>query len=639
MLQNTNFKTYLGLPTVIVLILMPPSTAGAELTRARRQKKQAAGAKLQADLVDSKDKTAANEDTAQKENTEDAQIKQSNKEEADGIDIERVTAQLLRAAEKDARKTQAGEAIPKSEVYLNDADRREVEIVAEPEKYIVNPATVAAREALVAIGEEKANQQKEAIRIAVDVINYDVHHWVTRAALEPQVEQVEQLTSEMKKAFTFAAILKLLKELKAPLRALRVQQTLQDLLITGCYQDLLDSEERKEEVLNGDTREASAPLISKCDKLLKRIKLRLDNEEKCNTSRHLEDYIAKWTQFQKSSTNKTQEEVDIEVSQMRKDWRNTKHSCIENLGFKLELFKEALSSNYLVQSLDPSQMNRNLKAHAEFILDYLCDIISETAAIDYIDKEGLASSLEDIRKAIVNRTQEFVNNYENAWNYRVNPELNEQDVRRRELLANAILLGDKEGIKEHKKMVEEMIKTANKPVMLKSQTLLLPQLVEARIPRDNPYVRLEIVFDPSLTQEQKTKALEDLRNILPGSSEVLDRPIIKTSQATVHKNFCVYKDKLARLGVRVVLMGEYGLNEIKVRNRPELNRIYSQFGLEKADGFFSIPDFEEPRGQEPYFSPIGWRRVAVDIGLSDEEFSDRYGKILTLITGLDVQYL
>lgn len=176
-----------------------------------------------------------------------------------------------------------------------------------------------------------------------------------------------------------------------------------------------------------------------------------------------------------------------------------------------------------------------------------------------------------------------------------------------------------------------MIKIAKQPVSTVEKKLLLPQLVEARIQRGDPNVRLEIVFDPTLTQFQKKRALEELENIFSGPLEMHDRPILKASQATIHKNFCANKEKYARLGVRLVLMGEYGLDEIKVKNRPESNKIYSKDGLETAEGFIPIRYFEIKRGSEPYFAPIGWRRVAVDTGLLEEQFWDMYIKVLLII--------
>ena len=535
------------------------------------------------------------------------------------------------------------------------AARNQYAIVIEQIKVALTEpiAKCEARQALAVVGTKTADQKKEAVKIALDLVNDENNRKVARTALEPQKQKAEQLIDALQAAPTLQATLKNLKELKAPLCLLRAHQTLQELLITGCYQDLLDTEEAKEIVLNGDaakevtqevhslneaTKDAldgekqEETTLSPIEGLMKLIEKRLDREEKSNTSKQLEDYIATWTQSQKLYNLITQQEIDNEVIKMRNDWRNNKHSHIANLGFGIEFFMGALSRNQLLQSMDEPQKDLKMKKHVETILDYLYDIIDEPATRVYINKEGLDSSLIDIRTEIEHRAQEFIKSNENAWKYRVNAKLIEQDVKRRETLTNALLLGEAEVEQEHIKQIEELINTATQPVPEEEKQLILPQLVEARVPRNDPNVRLEIVFDPSLTHEQKKNAFEDLKNILPGPSEMCDRPIIKSPQAIVHKNFCANKDKLARLGVRAVLMGEYGLDKIKVRNRPEINRIYSQSGLETAEGFISTGYFESKRGQETYYAPIGWRRVAIDIGLSTTDFWNLYGVLLTSFT-------
>ena len=73
-------------------------------------------------------------------------------------------------------------------------------------------------------------------------------------------------------------------------------------------------------------------------------------------------------------------------------------------------------------------------------------------------------------------------------------------------------------------------------------------------------------------------------------------------------------------------MGEYGLNELKIDNRSMYNRNYTENRKEVTDGFIPTEDFKLDRGGEPYYSPLGWRRVAIDIGLTGEEFDLKYNK-------------
>jgi hypothetical protein len=58
---------------------------------------------------------------------------------------------------------------------------------------------------------------------------------------------------------------------------------------------------------------------------------------------------------------------------------------------------------------------------------------------------------------------------------------------------------------------------------------------------------------------------------------------------------------------------------------PEFCRIYSKNGVEQAEGF--IPTHFEGsinHGGEPYYCPNGWRRWAVNIGLTAEQFTNKY---------------
>ena len=58
---------------------------------------------------------------------------------------------------------------------------------------------------------------------------------------------------------------------------------------------------------------------------------------------------------------------------------------------------------------------------------------------------------------------------------------------------------------------------------------------------------------------------------------------------------------------------------------PEYCRIYSVDGVDEEEGFMSTY-FKGAikHGGEPYYCPIGWLRWAVDIGLTGEEFEDKY---------------
>ena len=80
------------------------------------------------------------------------------------------------------------------------------------------------------------------------------------------------------------------------------------------------------------------------------------------------------------------------------------------------------------------------------------------------------------------------------------------DVKRRETIANALLLGDDELEKKHAREIQEVIEAAEQPVPPEEREALLPQLVEVRVSRTAPDIRLEILFESTVSIEQKNRS-------------------------------------------------------------------------------------------------------------------------------------
>ena len=102
-----------------------------------------------------------------------------------------------------------------------------------------------------------------------------------------------------------------------PLLRLRAHEILLALLIAGRYEDLLETDgvERVQAASN------KPPVVGDpiLEKLKKIIETRLDNQEKSNTTKHLEDCINTWAHFQLARNIKTPQEIDIEVKEIRND--------------------------------------------------------------------------------------------------------------------------------------------------------------------------------------------------------------------------------------------------------------------------------------------------------------------------------
>ena len=129
---------------------------------------------------------------------------------------------------------------------------------APPEK----PSEVQARQALATVGAEAVLEKRVAVQTAVDMLNDRNTIKQVRARFQPEKKKTERLVEQVQKASTLHATLCHLKELKMPLRRLRLQQMLQELLLTGRYQDLLETEERAEDA-SGTPVEFAPPSVKR----------------------------------------------------------------------------------------------------------------------------------------------------------------------------------------------------------------------------------------------------------------------------------------------------------------------------------------------------------------------------------------
>ena len=108
-----------------------------------------------------------------------------------------------------------------------------------------------AQQTLPTVGAEAALEKRVAVQAAVDMLNDRDTIKQVSGRFQPEKKKTERLVEQVQKALTLHATLRHLKELEVPLRRLRLQQTLQELLLTGRYQDLLETEEREQRMHPG----------------------------------------------------------------------------------------------------------------------------------------------------------------------------------------------------------------------------------------------------------------------------------------------------------------------------------------------------------------------------------------------------
>lgn len=401
-------------------------------------------------------------------------------------------------------------------------------------------------------------------------------------------------------------------------------------------------------------RSSETRLLNKLKEQLKRTKKIMGN---------IDNYNSNWSQFQLQRNKKPEQEIEMKCKEMKMKWRKQMHSYLEKLGFGIKFFTNTFSQNPSLQVLDPFLKEIKLEQHARKILDYLCDIVSDLDINEYINAEHIELSFDVFGNRIGHLTREFIDQNKAALMYKINSQLIISDIKRREIQMIALLFGKEADVKEHLINLQNIINIATQPV--ETETHQYPLLIDSFVyskhiclncmsnHSNDPNVRLELIFDRSLTSGQINVFLREIMVIFPGDIDNQSTPmtpIIRSPKANVVEKFCASKEILAQLGIRAIIMGEYQvelllllddrilnaraqhgveapinnlLNFSKNQNFSMENRIYSIDGSEVADGYKATADFTLNRGGEPYCSPIGWRRISVNLGLSHDEFDKR----------------
>lgn len=165
----------------------------------------------------------------------------------------------------------------------------------------------------------------------------------------------------------------------------------------------------------------------------------------------------------------------------------------------------------------------------------------------------------------------------------------------------------------------------------KNNEKMLPQLVSVshEINRPTP------VFPYFIDETDKNAKLLTLTNLLwlvEGKGGALF--IEPDNHIEDHFKACI--DELVDIGLAALVVGELK----RSLNISEFNLIYSKDGDQTADGFIPVNEFPvEYRDTEPYYAPIGWRRRALDLGLTKHEFKEKFGKWPILYHGTKSQFV
>ena len=206
------------------------------------------------------------------------------------------------------------------------------------------------------------------------------------------------------------------------------------------------------------------------------------------------------------------------------------------------------------------------------------------------------------------------------------------DARRTWAYTKALLLGDRNYIKQHNELLSQLIDEA-----LLSGDDVPPFISVARLPRGSKTLKLKLVARETARMQVVNDLVCEFAILAGGNVCHADpSPVakgtwgyeIKFKEADGVNRFIdiISKktQKLAEVQVRAALLGEYDIDIGSSRlTNPDFNRIYGK-DL-SAPGFKpTLFDFLDYSG-EKYYCPSGWRRISINVADSAAEFDRRFG--------------
>jgi len=200
----------------------------------------------------------------------------------------------------------------------------------------------------------------------------------------------------------------------------------------------------------------------------------------------------------------------------------------------------------------------------------------------------------------------------------------------------AAMLNKPDMLKDHQDLMKEAIKaaaTAPAPIGWKC---VIPFVSFGQLPLANGLAKrvvlLELVLDQSKTNTEMLDVVRTIKKLFKKTNKC---ELVKENGIKIIKLQIAIEDnvatlvansisKLSDLSIRGILVGNFGLDGFRQAMNPRFNRIYS-VSFQETEGFISTFFAKNiDRGGEPYFCPTGWRRYAIYVGITDEEFELSY---------------
>ncbi|CAF0875086.1 unnamed protein product [Adineta ricciae] len=276
------------------------------------------------------------------------------------------------------------------------------------------------------------------------------------------------------------------------------------------------------------------------------------------------------------------------------------------------------------------------------VANYLTDYVTKTGTSDrelqeFLDYHGLEDDFVHFQFCINKWIEQIREMLPSDRTFMLGKSVVLSELERVRKFLYAVILNKPELLQEHTEAVTRTVHNAATQANPTNGASLLPCIAYGQLPLPTDGKRIlcfDFVLDSSVSHRTAENVLNDIsRNF----QDVRSRKVringdvkIVTLEVEISENIphLIAKiiSKLANLNVRSVLIGNFGLNGFRHAMNPAFNRIYSRDGRETAVGFIATSFVQSlNRGSEPYYCPNGWRRYAIDVGMTGAQFEQQYG--------------
>ncbi|CAF1192724.1 unnamed protein product [Adineta ricciae] len=276
------------------------------------------------------------------------------------------------------------------------------------------------------------------------------------------------------------------------------------------------------------------------------------------------------------------------------------------------------------------------------VADYLTYYVMETGTSDselqeFLDYHGLEDDFVHFQFCINKWLEQIREMLPPDQTFMLGKKVILTELERVRKFLYAVILNKPELLQEHTEAVTQTVHDAATQANPSNGASLLPCIAYGQLPLPTDGKRIlcfDFVLDSSVSHRTAENILSDISRNFQAvrSREVRINGDIKTVRLEVEISeniphlIAKIISKLANLNVRSVLIGNFGLNGFRHAMNPAFNRIYSRDGRETAVGFMATSFVQSlDRGGEPYYCPNGWRRYAIDVGMTGAQFEKQYG--------------